>query len=93
MSKEKSWILLQERQRKVGICFVFLAAQCTGKEDFKEWNRKIYSRIQGDMRIMAARGFEHIVMGDFKGHVGHSEDGIPGNLAGVNSNGTGFYCI
>ena len=87
VNKEKSWILLQEGQRKVGICFVYLAAQCTGKEDFKEWNRKIYSSLQGDMRILAARGFEHIVMGDFNGHVGQGADGIPGNLAGVNSNG------
>ena len=87
MNKEKIWMLFQEEKRKIGVCFVYLAAQSTSNDDFKQWNMRMYASMQDDMRLLATKGVERIVMGDFNGHVGNGEHGIPGNLAGVNSNG------
>lgn len=80
-------MLFQEGKRKIGVCFVYLAAQSTSNDDFKQWNMRMYASMQDDMRLLATKGVERIVMGDFNGHVGNGEHGIPGNLAGVNSNG------
>ena len=85
--KEKSWVLIREGGAKIGLGFVYMAAQVIGTEEFKEWNRKLYCSLQKDLDKLQADGYDCIIVGDYNGHVGNGIDGIPGNLPGINSNG------
>lgn len=85
--KEKSWVLIREGGAKIGLGFVYMAAQVPGTDEFKEWNRKLYCSLQKDLDKLKADGYECIIVGDYNGHVGNGVDGITGNLPGINSNG------
>ena len=86
-AKEKTWVLIHEGTKKIGVCFVYLAAQSLNGDEFKEWNRKLYMCIQNDLMQLQGKGYECMLMGDFNGHVGNGQDGIPGNHTHTNSNG------
>ena len=80
-------MLKHEGTKKIGVCFVYMAAQSLNCDEVKEWNRKLYMCIQNDLMQLQGKGYECMLMGDFNGHVGNGQDEIPGNHAHVNSNG------
>ena len=87
VSKEKLWILIHEGKSKVAIGAVYMAAQVTDNMAFKEWNLKLYSMLEHDIRTLSLKGYKCLILGDFNGHIGNKEYGIPGNKDHVNSNG------
>ena len=87
LSNEKFWILIHEGGTKVAVGAVYMAAQVTNNDAFKEWNVKLYSMLEHDTRILTDKGYKCFILGDFNGHIGCDEDGITGNKEKTNSNG------
>ena len=87
IAKEKLWILIHEGIDKIAVCAVYLAAQVPGTADFVDWNTKLYSVLQIEMRVLMEKGYKCLLVGDFNGHIGNGLDGIEGNKGEVNTNG------
>ena len=87
LSNEKFWILIHEGGTKVAVGAVYMAAQVTNNDAFKEWNVKLYSMLEHDTRMLTDKGYKCFILGDFNGHIGCDEDGIAGNKEKTNSNG------
>ena len=88
VSHEKKWVLIHEGNSKVAVCASFLAAQVPGNAGFKDWTIMIYNSIQKDMRCLVQKGDRCILVGDYDGHIGDDEEGIPGNKESINLNGS-----
>ena len=87
VSTEKTWVLVHEGSVKLAVCFVYMAVEIAGNTDFKDWKGKLYANLQSDLDTLAGKGYEIILMGDFKRHVGDSHSGLEGNHDSTNFNG------
>ena len=86
LNAERAWILTHENNAKIAICSVYMAAEVPNNE-FRVWNEDLYAMIKVEMETIQHEGYEVILIGDFNGHVGSDEDGVPGNRGDINSNG------
>ena len=64
-----------------------MAAQLTDNISFREWNLKPYSMFEHHTRTLSPKGYKCLILGDFNGHIGNKEYGIPVNKEHINSNG------
>ncbi len=84
LSTMYSWILCQNNG-PTAICTIYFKNQ--SDEDAAKLNVDICQRLLNHINWCNDNNYEVILVGDFNGHIGNDEYGIPGNHTKINSNG------
>ena len=77
--------VIHQGSEKLAVSNVYIVAQVTNNEAFKEWNHRLYCSIRRDVNILTETVYICIIIRDFNGYIGDEPwDGIHGNFQDVN---------
>ena len=83
VKSEKMWQLFNLNSFKLAICAVYMGVD---RSDNRNLNRLIQEAIIKEGKELKSLGYNLLIIGDFTGHIGESDDGIPDG-GKVNENG------
>ena len=74
ISSERAWVLIEDRETKIGSCFVYLRVELPKSSLFFKQNDTLLSQIGLELTHLRTLGFKICVQGDFNTHVGISKN-------------------
>jgi len=81
--KERMWVIIKGAEYDVAVGVVYMGVNSRLN---KEWNERIWERLEWEIGELKQIGFRVVLAGDFNGHIG-KEEGEWGRWGKINTNG------